>query len=850
MSRADLPLDLDSVLEGRGASLFRTAVLLHHNRDAAIRGLARAFARTARTHRRSESPETLVQMRMIGDFVRAHRHRPLESEADEADVADHRVRDAAGASSLVDPAQRALADPLAGTSPLQRALLVLGAHHQMSPERSAAALRISARRAISERQQALEFLGIDEISQLGAPLHDVAESYRPPSAEMLRRAAGDQQPIARRRTRVRWAVAAGVIAVSVVALLQGIDSPDGLSEEVQAARFDADYASDYGLVDGRPRPFLDGLKLEQTEVIDYSRVDAIIAAPDVDPDTQLYAVAYCDLPGNAMDVIAIVNAITVKPVPDTGETEMVELSCRDRTADLRSSPLAKPLPRQAEQYTVGMPGVWSGAGELHLALYSEADWSQYPFPAFEAAVAPPAVRAFGEVIDESTPLGNGEDLEWLVDEGADDVELHTIEVDVATSLQISVLTDEPGQLLIALDGVVVTNDGEELITLGEGIPGPWQQADPALRQGFWRGYSASGFHQQLDSSRLTELGVDITDDRVQVSVIPRGFNGQGWKVVVTSDAAQGAGEVDLLAPGHAATLPEFAHGLERVGAYSVPTDGQPHEVPLPVTQVDELTWIGACDLETAPTIRTVALRSPTRYGLIPCASYRNEWAAPLTPDIAGPSISEDAEPPDLLTLTAPVTSEAEILTIGAYREVAFEDFPFGAGDQPSTAQLDLRPVPDEGDLAGLGLVGDGARWEYLDPVTETDLDGQGRASLEVPAEERALVSVSTSGKGRIRVSTAGPDGAPLDGNFRDPSVLGRVASPLMYRDGWWTSWTIEPTRWTFPIPPGSDLRRGGLEVEVQGYDDGSVQLEVLHAVTPEAAPEGASESGSDETLAP
>ncbi len=849
-ARADLPEDLDRMLEGRGASLFRTAVLLHHDRDAATQSLGRALARAARAHRRNESPETLVRTRMVADFVRDHRRRSVEAGAGGVTVVNREASaDVAPASFAGPEGGSALADPLAGTSAKQRALLVLGAHHQMSPERSAAALGISTRSALSQLQAGLDLLDVEEISELSAPLRDVAESYAPPTTTILRRAVADQQPRERHRKRTGWALVGGLAAVSVATLLLSNQPPEGLSERVEPARLDADYTSDYGLVDGRPRPFVDGLKLEKTEVIDYSRGAAMIAGPDVDPETQLYAVAYCDLPGNAMDVIAIVNAITIEPVPDRAESEIVELSCLDRTADRRSSPLAEPLPRGTEQFAVSLPGVWSGTGALYLAFYSEADWSRYPFPAFEAAAAPQEIPAFGQVIDANTPLGDAEDLEWLRDDGAANAVVHTVEVDVATALQISALTDEPGQLLVALDGVVITNDGEELLTLGEGVPGPWKQADPALRQGFWRGYAASGFHEQLDSGQLSELGVDITDDKVKVSVLPRGFNGDGWQVIVSSDVAQEANGRQLLAPGYAATLPEFAHGLKRVGAYSVPTDGQPHQAPLPVERAGELTWIGACDLETTPSIRTVALRSPTRYGLIPCASYRNEWAAPLTPDVPGPSISADAEPPDVITLTAPATDEPESLTIGAYREVAFEDFPFATGDQPSTAPLNLRPVPDEGDVIGLGLVGDGARWASLDQITETDLDEAGRASLEVPAHDHALVRVFTSGKGRIRVSTAGPEAAPLNGNFEDPSVLGRVASPLMYRDGWWTSWTSEPTRWTIPIPAGSEDRQGGLTVEVDGYDAGSVELELLHPVSREATPSGESTS-SDERLVP
>ncbi|MGB5951961.1 MAG: hypothetical protein WBG57_05505, partial [Ornithinimicrobium sp.] len=471
----------------------------------------------------------------------------------------------------------------------------------------------------------------------------------------------------------------------------------------------------------------------------------------------------------------------------------------------------------------------------------------YPFPAFEPSEVPETDRFPGTVIDAGTSSRTSDqELSQFADANDVDAEIYSVEIDVATAVELTLLTQEPGQLLVALDGVVVTNDGEELGALGEGQPGPWREADPALRQGFWRGYAASGFHQSFDSATLSALGIDITDDRVRVSVIPRGFNGEGWQVIAAGDAGRPPGSLATLAPGYAATLPEFAHGLERVGAFSVPTDGREYEVPLPVEQAEELTWIGACDLETTISIRTVTLRSPTRTGLIPCASYRNEWAAPLSPGNPGPPPTEATARSNVMTLAAPDIDGTESLTIGAYRSVPFEDFPFGKADQPSTAQLNLRPVPDEGDLIGFGLVSANTRWESVDSYVRAGPESTDPATVQVPGEAQALLSVTTRGKGRFRVETQGRQRVPLDGNFKDASVLGRVASPLMYRDGWWTSWTSEPTRWTIPIPAGRDARDGGLRVRVEGYDPGSLEIVVLEAVA-----QGVEETTeADDTLDP
>lgn len=836
MSRAGPPEDFDSIVEARSSALFRTAVLLHHERDLAVGLLARAVA-TAREGRgrrgragpgEHSSPETQIRNLMMADFVASSRRRRASLEAPR------------------DP--QALADPLAGSTARARALLVLGAYHQLSPERSARVVGMSARRAVAERREALDLLGLSDISDLTEPLNEVAESYSPPAPATLHRAAAEHRPRLARRRGVLWIAAATVGAVVALSVAAQTGAPDAVSENVDEARVDPDYRGGYGLLDGRPQPFVDGLRLERTEVIDYRRRRTVVAAPEVGEDVQLYAVAYCDLPGNAMDVDAVVNAIALEVVPSVEESEVIDLSCQDRSSDLSSGPLVEPLPRGADEYAVTVPAVWSGTGSVHLALYSEADWSSYPFPSFEAAAAPPAVSGSDQVITAQTPPHRTDELAWLTDDT--EASVHSLEVDVATALQLTTLTQEPGQLLVALDGVVVTNDGEEITALGEGSPGPWQQADPALRQGFWRGYAPSGDHQSLDSAALSALGVDITDDRVVVSVIPRGFTGAGWEVVVTSDAGLPPGEQATLAPGFATTLPEYAHGLERVGAYSVPTDGRPHQVPLPADEVDELTFIGACDITTPYSVRTVMLRSPTRYGLIPCAAYRNEWTAPLTPDTPGPPINDASEAPEVITLTAPDSDQRASLTIGVYRDVAFADFPFEATGQPSTDQLNLRPVPDEGELIGLGLVNAGTRWQQVDQIAGEDLDPEGRATLGVPPRAQALLSISTKGPGRLRVNTTGADRALLDGMFQDPTVLGRVASPLMYRDGWWTSWTAEPTQWTIPVPPGAS----DLEVEVQGYEAGGVELSVLVATSTEGTEGTAETSDGDprgnETLEP
>lgn len=59
------------------------------------------------------------------------------------------------------------------------------------------------------------------------------------------------------------------------------------SEHVEAAVVDTTYDQGFGLSDGTPAPFVDGLALAGTEVIDYALQRRVVAAPEVEEDTQV-----------------------------------------------------------------------------------------------------------------------------------------------------------------------------------------------------------------------------------------------------------------------------------------------------------------------------------------------------------------------------------------------------------------------------------------------------------------------------------------------------------------------------------------------------------------------------------
>ncbi len=810
MIGATQPAQFADFVHARTASLNRTAVLLVPDPGGAEALLQESLTQARRRWKNIDgSPEARVRSTMMRLFLRSD------------DVGERRDPAPDDASSPHSAStDRRLGDPLEGLSPPQRALTVLVAFHGQSSTQAARSMGLGTRAAAVEQTRACATLGVSALDLLAPILTEVAESYTPPDpAELTAYAEGRAETQGRRRRRGWVAAVATLLTLVVVGIT--LNGPEGgMGERVQKPTPDADYTQGYGLLDGEPAPFLDGLALQRTEVIDYALRRKVVPAPDVDTDVQVYAAAYCDLPGNAVDVAAIRNVITVQV-----DEDLVQLSCLDRDADVNTVPDLRPLPRGVDTYTVSVPGAWAGAGGVHLALYSEAAWSSYPFAPFVQDRSVPVVPGAGEVITSSTPAEV--DL-MLSDLLGVEQKVRSIDVAVDTTIDLTILTQEPGQLLVALDGVVVTNDGEDLVGLGTSLPGPWEEAEPHLRNGFWRGYSASGFHRSFDSGDLARRGVDISDDRVVVSVLARGFNRSGWQVIANTDS--GATPM-ALPPSYAPTLPEFAHGMRRVSTFDVPTDGEPHAVPLTSAQADSLTWVGGCGLETPLQMRTLSLHTESRNALIPCASYRSEWADPVLPPRSETEPSADSAPQ--VTLTAPKTTEQITLPVAAYEELRYVDFPFTALDQPSTLPLDLRPVPDEGDLMGLGLdTSTTGTWIVRDAVTQADLDQGGSVRLTADLEGEALLSVATEGRGRLRArvlsNVEGDDGQVLDGIFADPDVAGRVASPLMYRDGWWTSWTTRSTRWTIPLPARS---RGPTTVEilVQDYDPGSVRIEVLEA---------------------
>lgn len=799
--------DFHGFVLARTPPLFRTAVLLTHDEAQAHDLLVGALTRSEATWKRSGiAPEAFVRSKLVTQFVRDHRRGRIgRSSASEADSAD----------------DSPLRDPLAGLTARQRAVTVLAAHHRHSLSHCAAALGLSERAIAAAAQQARDFMGIDHFDAIAPLLAEVAESFTPPQPDLILDQVDAARPRVRRRRRLRWGLAAAVVLAigASAALLQ--DSDPSYSEDVDTAIVDAAYTDGFGLVDGTPAPFVDGLALAKTEVIDYALRRRIVAAPEVDDDTQVYAVAYCDLPGDSLDTFAILDVVGIKAGDD-----VVDLSCVDRSADTTTAPLLAALPRGADDYLVTVPSVWAGAGSVSLAFYTEAPWGQYPFQRSQAGTELPRVAARSSV-DDSTPRRLDSSLEWLLGRGET---VRSIDVDINTTLELTLLTDEPGQLLVALDGVVITNDGEELGALGQSRPGPWASADPAMRQGFWRGYSASGYYQRLDSATLAQLGIDITDDSVQLSVVPRGFAGTGWHVVATTDGGDGPMAV---APGYSSTLPAYAHGMRRLAAYQVPTDGVENTVKLPTNRADRVTWVGACGLETPHEIRAVALTTPDGSGFIPCASYRSEWSSPLTrigggDSPSGGSSSADDDP--VVSLTGPKNEDVTSVTIGAYEDVPYSEFPFEATDQPSTLPLNLRPDPDEGYVLGRDRLGaDGLTWTTTATLNEESLDANGRVTTPTPLRTTSIVHVSGTGKGRFRVSGPGPRSAPLDGMFSDPAFPGRVASPLNYRDGWWTSWSADSTELAIPVPADSVGTTSTLEVTVEGYDPGSLRIDIVEA---------------------
>lgn len=205
-----------------------------------------------------------------------------------------------------------------------------------------------------------------------------------------------------------------------------------------------------------------------------------------------------------------------------------------------------------------------------LALHAEASWNEYPFPTVENEphFAP---DPGGVVIDSSTPPSPSEGIDAIPD-GSRVFQARIPITDEPS--QLSIIMAAPGQVMVAIDGVVVTDDNEgfnaESTPEGEVA---WLNSEPGLRDGFVTSFGLlSGRSDFIDASYLERLGIDTSEGEVDVTVFPQGFvDDSSWRVTyapavtVQGDAAPDA----ELSRTESTELPEFVYGHRRVASFEV-----------------------------------------------------------------------------------------------------------------------------------------------------------------------------------------------------------------------------------------------------------------------------------------
>ncbi len=285
------------------------------------------------------------------------------------------------------------------------------------------------------------------------------------------------------------------------------------------------------------------------------------------------------------------------------------------------------------------------------------------------------------VIDSSTP----ESVDPTLDALPSTTQVHS--VTVPTSEAMTTMTtelDQPGQLMVAIDGVVLTNDGERVGGTQQPAAEPWRVANPALREGFHHSY---GFPLQrsmeLNAEILAEEGIDVSDGEVTVSAYARGFvDDASWRVVIGADpgAVGGGAGPEPLTPTDSSDFAEYAFGQRLVAAFDVPTDGVAHPISVDAASATELTWVPQCPEEVltgagefGPDIGTVTVAGSS--GSLRCLVGDGGLTA------LPPSDFQSGGPGDERSTVALRPVEGlDHQVVAVYAPVPFEDFPFGAGE--------------------------------------------------------------------------------------------------------------------------------------------------------------------------
>lgn len=659
-------------------------------------------------------------------------------------------------------------------------------------------------------------------TDLRRSLEETAQHYDAPDPHTLLR--GVREDISTGRDRGKGRLVAAAAAVALVAgggwaLSQALD--EDASQTIQPA----DQA--WELVDGNPPEYAAGLALVDTVTLDAGSSADVLTW---EGDGHGYAFAWCGpTPERTSQFLVSLGAQTDGAASDDLST--VGCDGADRTPD---GPVSVPdvadgqgleaagmvmNPECTEQDPCTEPE--DSRTDLQtddtiiVGLYREATPVEFPYPDQQDV---PEAPEHDVMIDASSPLVERAIPATPLEEGSTGGSsgplghnaLPGASVASHEGTTLTTWAGEPGRLLVEVNGTVITNDGEGLSQ--PATPGPWQDADPDLRGGYWHTWHAGATTREFDLSpaALAQHGIQVSEGESVTVTAHAAFPRDAWQVGI--DQPEGVSEAaDLTTVDPTEVLPAFAYGYEQVTAVSVPADGVPHTVEVGDVDPTELVWVAQCP-ESA-TMTQVQVGSQTTE-----CSAGLEWL--LAVQDAGLVTGELPE--------VRVAAGAEPVIVAAYAPRVWEDYPFEESTDPLAASETVAmvaPPPVDGaappELAGSH--GPTAVYREVATVSTDDLDADGRAEVTVPSSTDLSIWAQTTGVSRVQLEI---DGTPIEQLLptpEQPVMPGTLqAHELLVRDGWFSTWSTEAG--------GHELRLDGADGQTgQGERDEptvTVQVEV------------------------
>ncbi|MFK5645571.1 hypothetical protein ACI3ET_03515 [Ornithinimicrobium sp. LYQ121] len=368
---------------------------------------------------------------------------------------------------------------------------------------------------------------------------------------------------------VRWLVLLLGLALVVVVHATGPgDRGEGTSAPTRPPALAPDLTGRGWVLDdeGRPPVGVDGMRLTDAVEVDYRQQEGTVRlGAGWRTGGARYAVLWCDLP--ALDDPAL-RPPTLTLTFDEGT---VQVPCAGKEG---TPPLTRlhPLPPAGPEDRPAPEHAWSGdlprRGSATLAVYLELYGAPLRSgPLLDVPDAPDGSAG----LDSSAPT---------VRHGAGTVQVAMVGVEHDSRLEL--WAGEPGLLTLAVDGIVVTDDGDL-----DDDDSDWAQQDPDLRAGAW-------FAARPGARRTLDLPAELVPVAGRSRTVVLSVEGaralpRSWSVQVvpgSPEQPQGAALATPVPDG----LPDVP-GLVPAGAWLVPRDGHRHELPVaPSPDDDPWTW--------------------------------------------------------------------------------------------------------------------------------------------------------------------------------------------------------------------------------------------------------------------